>query len=47
MLARLNGSKRPVVYKYKYKYENKYNNNNARQAEWLEEIGRIQIQIQI
>ena len=46
MLARLNESKRLVVYKYKYKYENKYNDDNAHQAEWLEETGRIQIQIQ-
>ena len=36
-------SKRPVL--HKYKYENKYNDNNAHQAEWIEETGRIQIQI--
>ena len=42
MLTRLNGSERPVVYKYKYKYENKYNDNNAHQAEWIEETGRME-----
>ena len=40
--TRLNGSKRPVVYKYKYKYENKYNDDNAHQAEWIEETGRME-----